>query len=217
MSSKTDLPRTAPSRAWLASDTEVPIDLLERLAADPEAEVRLEVARNPATPLAVLETLASDPEPLVRVHAVDDGAAFSNDRRAELWNRLLKDPDWRTRGLIAVAPGLPAGLLARLAEDPDQDVRRAVAECDRPDLDPQIMERLGRDPAPEVRARIARHPNFPPTLAAALADDADPDVRAAVLEAQRPAKPGCGSLPADPAERDGQPPHNGADLDTLPF
>ena len=196
MPSASDLPPTSPNRAWLASDPSAPSELLERLAADPDPLVRMEVARNPATPLAVLETLAADPDPLVRVHAVADGAALSDDRRADLWNRLIHDKDWRARSFAAVAPGLPAGLLARLTEDPDQDVRRAVAERDLPDLTPALMEKLSRDPAPEVRARIARHPNFPPALAAALAEDPDSDVRAAAL---RPRV----ALPADPNGRDG--------------
>ena len=205
MPSQSDLPPTSPTRAWLASDPSAPSKVLERLAADPDPLVRMEVTRNPATPLAVLEVLVSDPDPLVRVHAVADGAAFSDDRRADLWNRLVQDPDWHARGFAAVAPGLPPSMLARLTEDPDQDVRRAVAERDLPDLTPELMERLSRDPAPEVRARIARHPNFPPALAAALAEDPDPDVRAAALRPQvaLPADPnGCdgGTAGADPIE-----------------
>lgn len=193
-----DLPPTVPGRVRLAAEPEAPTELLERLAADPDPLVRMEVTRNPATPLSVLETLAADSDPLVRVHAADDGAAFSDDRRAELWERLAADLDWRARGFAAVAPGLPSSILARLAEDPDQDVRRAVAERDLPDVTPDLMERLSRDPAPEVRARIALQPAFPPALAAALADDPDPDVRAAVLRPR-------GSLPADPNGRDGGP------------
>jgi len=162
----------------------------------PELLEKLAAARNPSTPLAVQEALAADLDPLVRVHAVNDGAAFSDDRRAELWARLVADPDWRARGLAAVAPGLPAWALAALAEDQDQDVRRAVAERDLPDVTPDLMERLSRDRAPEVRARIALHPAFPSNLAAALAGDPDPDVRAA---ASRPRV----SLPADPNGCDG--------------
>lgn len=70
---------------------------------------------------------------------------------------------------------MPPDVVARLARDPNPEVRAHVAH--RSDLDPALLDELGRDPDPEVRAQIANHADLDPALLGDLARDPDPKVR----------------------------------------
>ena len=58
--------RAIEARKSVASDSQAPADILQKLAKDPVNEVRIKVAVNPSTPAAVLHTLASDPSASIR-------------------------------------------------------------------------------------------------------------------------------------------------------
>ncbi|MEV7937774.1 MULTISPECIES: hypothetical protein [unclassified Kitasatospora] len=57
---------------------------------------------------------------------------------------------------LARNPHTPGDIVARLAHDPDPDVRKQVAA--RADLDPPLLTELAQDPDSAVRARALLHP-----------------------------------------------------------
>ncbi|GAA0315395.1 hypothetical protein GCM10010302_63200 [Streptomyces polychromogenes] len=68
----------------------------------------------------------------------------------------------RTQGLLAWNRHIPADVVARLARDPDAEIRKMIAA--RPDLGPELAAELGEDPDEGVRMRARIHP-FPRTWA----------------------------------------------------
>ena len=62
-------------RVWVAHNRSIPAHVIERLAADPDADVRNRIAEKHALAPAVLERLLEDPEPGVRLTAARNQAA----------------------------------------------------------------------------------------------------------------------------------------------
>ncbi len=166
-------------------------------------------------------TLLDDPDPEVRRSA----ALCACPRDARLTAALLRDPatapEALRRGLLDRAhaerylaegvhlvelagnPSLPADLVDRLADDPDDEVRLAVSL--RPELtearraaidvtvaahargdvdwvaagiaDPEVLRRAATSTHPLLRRAAARSPHLPPELLTLLAEDADVVVR----------------------------------------
>lgn len=71
---------------------------------------------------------------------------------------------------------MSSDVVARLARDPDPDVRAQVAW--RSDLDPALLDELARDPDPKVRERVAGYPGLDPVLLDELGRDTDEGVSA---------------------------------------
>lgn len=94
-----------------------------RLALDQDQDVRAALARNPVLPGPVVRHLARDPEP--RVRAVLAASPHLPEPAA---GQLAGDPDPQVRAALAGNPACPAGELARLAaaRQPAR-VRRAAA------------------------------------------------------------------------------------------
>jgi hypothetical protein len=128
-------------------------------------------ARNPATPALVLAQLAADADRSVR-----QGVARNPAAAPALLARLAADRAPDVRQLVARHVAAPH-VLERLARDPSHDVRFAVARNPRTPV--VALERLACDPARVVRQGVARNPAAS-ALLARLADDASPQVRAAV-------------------------------------
>ena len=99
-----------------------PVELLERLAQDPNAGVRWRVAANVSTPPSALPRLAQDPEWYVRRMV----AGNVNTPPSAL-ALLVQDPDASVRYGVAGNVNTPREILTRLAQDPNADVRRRVA------------------------------------------------------------------------------------------
>ena len=98
-------------------------DIVHRLAHDPSAQVRGALAQNPHLTPAIAMQLADD-------------------------------PDWHIRCMIAGRPDTSPAILSRLARDRDVLVRVLVAE-QRHRLPAEARARLAHDPQPEVREAVS--------------------------------------------------------------
>ncbi|MDT5028550.1 MAG: hypothetical protein QOE61_4976 [Micromonosporaceae bacterium] len=103
----------------------------------------------------------------------------------ELFDRLINDPDRRVREYLAQSEAVPADLRARLAHDPDPQIRATLA-CWWPEAPEAVRRILLTDPVGAVRAAAcgtyyARlpHPVPPADLHIDLFDD--PVTRAGVV------------------------------------
>lgn len=156
----------------------MPEDLLDRIvegAADDE-DLRGSAAWCLPADSALLRSLCASADPRVRL-----AAAGSPVLPVDLRRRLVADDDPVVRR-FAVDGSLGADLLLRLSDDPDDGVRRAVAErclvvVGAPGCTPrevaaaeQALLRAARDPDDWVRAGAALHP---PLHALVVADPSD--------------------------------------------
>ncbi|MFJ6104165.1 PE-PGRS family protein [Streptomyces sp. NPDC092359] len=153
------------SRAVLAPET------LARLTADPSALVRAETAPLPGLGAGLLRVLAADPDPAVRAAAC-----------APAWDHLC--PAAREALLTDPAGKVRTAALVRRHHDEPLDEHTlgllggpAFPGLDRCRLHPSLALRLAAHEDPEVRGRIADHPDLPPAGTALLAEDPDPYVR----------------------------------------
>lgn len=84
------------------------------------------------------------------------------------------------RYIVAGNPNTPKEVLAKLANDIREPIRRRVAENPRTPL--ATLLQLAADPSIEVRLSVAENPNAPPEVLEQLAHDDDVDVRYGVAE-----------------------------------
>ncbi|MGK5551613.1 hypothetical protein ACSNOI_08355 [Actinomadura kijaniata] len=140
--------------------------LVEELLGSGDAEVARHLGFNKALPASVLGRLAAHPDPRVRATVPRRGAG---------------DP-------VAPDTEVLAGLLERLADDPEPMVREAVAA--HSDAPAAVRNRLMRDPVTAVREALARGwTDAPPEAHRVLLTDAQPTVRAAALSPWHPRPP----------------------------
>jgi hypothetical protein len=148
------------------------VEAYELLAADPERQIREEVALQQYTPVHVREMLAADPDPAVRMCLIDVWSWLSDNTKAA----LLSDPDPEVR--------LAAGEWERPARVIESEFGHSRGELARAVLARPVAERLARARDAGMRATVAADPGLPDDLVAELAADPDPEVRLAV--SQRP-------------------------------
>ncbi|WP_235459496.1 hypothetical protein [Streptomyces olivochromogenes] len=153
-------------REHLAERDHVPTDLRARLAADPDPKIRATLAQWwTQAPESVRRILLTDPEDAVRA-----AACATYYRRlphpvppADLLPALLADPVTRVGAVRHCT--LDPDTTRRLADDPDAEVRKELAE--HPELPPQLRDMLAEDPSPRVTLRVfARQDTPEPTRAA---------------------------------------------------
>ena len=108
-------------RAGVAVNPSCPPDVVERLAQDIDIEVRKAVARGPGCGPAIWDRLAQDPDSDVRAMTALYIRAGSNVER------LVSDPDDSVCAALARNKNCSPGLLLRLADATNPDVRKAVA------------------------------------------------------------------------------------------
>lgn len=150
-------------RLRLAESDHVPVDLRSRLAHDPDPEVRATLAEWwPQAPERVRRILLTDP-----VDAVRAAACATYYRRlphpvppADLVPALLDDPVTRAGAVLHAT--LTRELAARLAQDPDDDVRRRLAR--HPRLPADLRDVLAEDPNARVRVRVLVREDTPESL-----------------------------------------------------
>lgn len=141
------------------------------------------LARNPAAPIGVLLRLLN-PE----ASSAWFWLCLRPDPPAEVVDAMINHPDFRVRGSIAESWHADPADRARLVDDPEPKVRRALASGPEPfrmevaPLPDAAYERLLSDPDAEVRYWAVRSRSIPPRILAGYADHADPAVRVAVCQ-----------------------------------
>ncbi|MFJ8210893.1 hypothetical protein [Streptomyces sp. NPDC096033] len=117
----------------------------------------------------------------------------------EIAARLAADPDPDVRAERAKWEGAAGGRHGLFAADPDAEVRIALVQ--NPGLSPELTARLGADTDPAVREAVARRAEAPAEdLHRALLADPEAKVRVAACR-HRPPADLHGALLADPATR----------------
>ncbi|MEE6258101.1 hypothetical protein [Plantactinospora sonchi] len=145
-------------RECLAEKDHVPTDLRARLAGDPDPEIRATLAEWwPQAPEKVRRILLADPVDRVRAAAC---STYYRRRPhpvppADLIPDLLADPV--TRAGVVRHLSLTAETALRLTEDPDNQVRRQLAE--HPQLSPDLRDRLAEDPSASARIGVFARPD----------------------------------------------------------
>ncbi|QFG25061.1 LRV domain-containing protein [Actinomadura sp. WMMB 499] len=165
-------------RAAVAGNPNLPTDLVDELAADPDGHVRLTVSTRPE--LSERERAEidyhSDPyarfSPLPWVQALCDDAAATR-KCAESAHPAL-------RRSAAFCPHLPPDLVARLADDEDRLVRLFLAE-NHPGPPGSLLLRTVLEFASFAVDDMPRHPNFPRDAMRYFARSADERLRGFVI------------------------------------
>ncbi|MFF1880317.1 hypothetical protein ACFVVC_02445 [Pseudarthrobacter sp. NPDC058196] len=181
--------RDAGSRVSLTELDDLPLDVLVRLAADNDFDVRRAVARHERLPHSAMVALAADPEWEVRLEVLQNPST-PTELIADTAASVLHDaPDWRLPGLLAAVIDLassevPGGVieeaLVRLSKSRhrDPDVREVAASHER--TPPAVLTRLARVADSGIRAAVAANPRTSADALEALSTDPDEYVRTRV-------------------------------------
>lgn len=164
--------------AWtLAQREDITAEAAETLSVHPDVMVRAKLARNPAAARYAWASLADSPEAEVRRHLA---MGHSRDFRPSLdlplpepamW-RLAHDEDEWVRASVARRGELSERVALLLVQDPDPDVREALAWTRNPE---HVQRMLLADPEPQVRCAALMLTPPPADLLPALL--ADPETR----------------------------------------
>ncbi|MBI4532807.1 MAG: hypothetical protein HY711_02580 [Candidatus Melainabacteria bacterium] len=92
----------------------------------------------------------------------------------EVLARLANDTLENIRRRVAENPRTPVSVLLQMASDPNIDVRLSVAE--NPNTPPEVLEQLAADDNVDVRYGVAENPHIPAEILVRLADDDNPYV-----------------------------------------
>ncbi|MFG2476322.1 hypothetical protein [Streptomyces fagopyri] len=130
------------------------------LVAAPQVDHRLQAAENPTADVDVLARLARDPEPRVRFVYAAVAGDFGRRVPEGVPEVLARDSEARVRRM-ATRLNLPMTVRARLAEDEDPGVRAPALTAELwPRLSTAVREALLADSEPRVREAVAKL--FPP-------------------------------------------------------
>lgn len=181
--------RDAGSRVFLTELDDLSLDVLERLAADNDVDVRRAVARHERLPQSTMVALAADPGWEVRLEVLQNPST-PTELIAETATSVLRDaPDWRLPGVLAAVIDLassevPGGVieeaLVRLSKSRhrDPDVREVAASHER--TPPAVLTRLARVADSYIQAAVAANPRTPVDALEKLSTDPDEYVRTRV-------------------------------------
>ena len=133
-------------RSFVAENLNTAPHVLERLSRDHHKEVRRAVAINPKTSPSILEDLFRDPYACF-------GVAQNAHASPEMLGRLAEKNNQLCR-LVATNPSCPVGLLVRLSEHKEEDIRCEVGDNNATPVD--ILYVLYSDKKRSVR-RAAIH------------------------------------------------------------
>ncbi|MGW6781783.1 hypothetical protein [Streptomyces sp. NPDC054987] len=214
-----------PESRWcIAGNRHTPADAVARLARDADPGVRLRVAARAGLDQAVWAELARDPHEQVRTrarvqplprtaeqcravdHEMDEGdhdctcTFLESCTEPDLdWYRACAESGEVVLRLVAATfPALPADLVARLAQDPHEEVRHRLAV--RHPLAPAATVLAAFVARPRQRAHLLMQSRLPRTGLSHLLDHEDPEVR--MLAAADPTlRQAPAELLADPDDR----------------
>ncbi|MCW2914273.1 MAG: hypothetical protein JWN52_2341 [Actinomycetia bacterium] len=169
---------TAPRRIShdrVMSGCEIPVSLLERLAGDPDPQVRKEVAAHYDTPAGTRRRLAADLDPQVRAAV----SQWWTDPPPEVHRALLTDaePAVRAAALSPWHPPPPEDLHPLLLTDP----LTCADVVPHLKLTHERTATLAASTDEAVRAALAAHPELPEETRQSLAADPEITVRICVL------------------------------------
>ena len=172
-----DLYTVPELRVFLAQNPKLPESLQEKLSivlGDLEddtdnADVRLELARNPSVLPNTLARLMADPDWEVR-EAIAQRPEMTPD-----WLRALALDSWfGVREMVAKHARTPSDALEALARDSDEDIRVRVAI--HANLPVQLLKTYSKSPENRLRMAAAVHPNTSQEVLDNLAEDTNPKV-----------------------------------------
>ncbi|WP_329790289.1 hypothetical protein V1227_40230 [Lentzea sp. DG1S-22] len=139
-----ELVRHHEARYFLASRTDLPPAVYEQLASEIEPGILSALAVNPAVPVAVLRRLSGVlRNPAIPLDLLVELAPSARLGSAEVPPRIASASEAELRAL---------------ADSSVTQVRLMVAL--RPDLPPDLVQRLARDPDPSVATAVAAHPSL---------------------------------------------------------
>ncbi|AWZ04749.1 MULTISPECIES: HEAT repeat domain-containing protein [unclassified Streptomyces] len=160
-------------------NVELPTELTVRLAASPEALVRIHAIALPGLPDETRLSLVEDPHPRVRAHAID---SWSWPRlRPEVRAAAEADGDPLVREAVERAGRIDLPLPTTLADflaEPDE--RRRDDAAYRAPVDADLAAHLVAHADSSRRRGAVWNPHVPAALALTLATDPEPHVRFAL-------------------------------------
>lgn len=147
-------------------------NVLERLAKDPNSEVRWEIANNPNAPEDVLTNLSGAREESIRT------AVAQNPYTP--WSILLlmsKDSSKEVRKAVGENSQASELIFDMLVEDTEKEVRTSIAKNTKTQT--QFLDKLAKDKDEIVRHAVAKNPNTPLGILDLLSKDDCSSVRVA--------------------------------------
>lgn len=186
-------------RGELARRSDLRPEILYFLAEDPVAEVRRQIAANPATPVQADLHLAADSDPSVRGDLAQKIARLAPGLSADEQDRLrhmtygalellARDQITRVRQILAEAlkdvADAPPDLIRRLAHDSELMVSSPILEFSPVLSDEDLLEIIRSDPAVGALSAISRRKEVGEKVADRIAVSADIDAVAVLLANQ---------------------------------
>src|SRR5579859_4404105 len=188
--------RDPADRRRVAENQHVKPEVLYFLATDPDPDVRLAIARNQATPIQADVLLSRDSEETVRADLAAKIARFAPDLRPDETDKLkamtyqvletlIQDQAVRVRRVVAETlkdmNTAPAGLIQRLARDPELAVAGPVLQYSPVLTDDDLLDIVRQLPIPGAAAAIARRRRLGPAVADEIGNGMDVDAITALL------------------------------------
>ena len=127
----------------LASNSNLPVELIEKYSNDKDSRIRAFLARNPATPSELVEKLALDEDSRVRVYAI-----LNPKISRETLEKLINDKDVDVRANAAYLIRDPE-ILEKISNDPKDFVRSKVAHNKATSI--ETLKKLSNDSDDLVR------------------------------------------------------------------
>ena len=174
--------KTENEKVAALQSSNIPLEIIQELAASENWTLRQAVAWSPSTPDSILATLKEDEDDDVKAAATEERQLPINWRFLDTWEKVERlntetlSPEILTilsksrasdvRRAVALNTSTPEAVLAKLAEDDDSSVQSGVRERQLPDAwkaqeDDERIEALKEEAVPEdVLTILARSGNW---------------------------------------------------------
>jgi hypothetical protein len=164
------------AKCLVASHPNTTLEILQKLATDPNSAVRGAVVGHPKTTEELREKFATDPNEYVR-----GAVARLPQTTAKVLLFMKKEPHAEIREQLAKHPNTPLELFWSLASDRELDVKLAVASYPKtPEVILKYLFEKGSDPKGHTKKAIAKNAGLDKTWLLALAKSRDNGIRLAV-------------------------------------